>query len=316
MFKESKILVDEIEDADYLLLVDLSNLAYRSLYGYPLMEFNGMPVQHIFGTIQQIANFLMFKSKKIALIFCEDGSSYWRKEISASYKKSRTDKAHKGVLFMPSVIPFDLSDFDPVPDVARVTKFIPHAFHFKSDKDEADDVIAHLVKKYYDKKCVIFSSDSDLWQLSEEGRVVVWNGLSKCFIKKQHLIEKFKLNSWEKIAIYKAIFGDTGDDVDPCVPYLRKANILKALNSFEEGYGIIEFFKFLQIAGLSKSESKVFYHKDKAIRNYTLVKLDGVLHSKLLRAHNSKNTIKKLKKLNAKYHVNIEPSTLRVFVNS
>ena len=128
----------------------------------------------------------VFKKKKIALVFCEDGDNYWRKSVNASYKKGRKDKKHQGIMFMPSALSFDLSDFDPVPDVAKATKFIPHAFHFKSRNDEADDIIAHLIKRYYKKKCVIFSSDKDLWQLTEEGRVVVWDGLMKTFVKQEH----------------------------------------------------------------------------------------------------------------------------------
>lgn len=312
--KNKRHLSDKLKDAEYLILVDLSNLAHRSYYGYPLMEHRGFPIQHIYGAIHQLINFLMFKTQNMALIFAEDGNNYWRKQVCSSYKANRTEKTQRGVLFLPSAVDFEPDNFDPVPDVAKITKFIPHAIHFKSRNDEADDVIAHIVSKYPKKKIVIFTSDKDLWQLTEDKRVIVWDGMRGSYIKESHLEDSFGVNSWKKIALYKSIFGDSSDGIDPCIGYLRRKPIIEAINDYE-GCDIYGFFKFLQIRGLEKRDKKIFFGKEQAIKNYALVNLDGTLHSKLLLKKNPKNDITKLKKYIKKYRLGIEESSLRAFQN-
>jgi DNA polymerase I len=191
-----------------LLVIDAHSIIHRAYHALPpLSTPDGQPIQAVYGLARLIL--AMLRSLPDYVIAAGDARGpTFRKEANANYKAHRApmeddlaaqiDEAKE--LFAKFGIPLvELSGF------------------------EADDVIATIVHQFegeQDLGIEILSSDSDLLQLVDDGRVVT-RSLKKgvtdtTVLDRAAVLEKYGITP-EQVPAYKALVGDTSDNV-PGVP--------------------------------------------------------------------------------------------------
>jgi len=293
-----------INQADTIVVYDLSNLAYRSWHGYPYMEYKGNPVHHLFGTLRSLVSFFNLNDPlldgNIALVFAVDGDPLWRSALYPEYKKNREHR------------------INPVPAVVKLFANIPNSYRVVSPLDEADDVIAWLCHKFKDKDIVVVSSDKDLWQLTESPNVHFYDNRLKQYIGESTIQKDFGFSSPGNIGMFKALFGDKGDNIKPVAPNIRRSVFVKALNDYDTTTHSIEsFFKYLKINGLKKGESRILDKLEEVKTNYTIVRLSPThkLHSPLKISHNTSNTLKPMLDILHSYRIVKLDRKLELFLN-
>jgi 5'-3' exonuclease len=148
----------------------------------------------------------------------------------------------------------------------------------RNDDAEADDVIASAAQMLKARKSttVIVSSDKDLWQLIEPG-VEVYQITKGRFVTPDVIMEEFGVSDPKRVALVKALWGDSGDNVPNAVPRMQKQLLpivnsctSPTLESFEEWvkYGI-------ENGHLTKRCQELLQEGGATIRcNWKLVQLD------------------------------------------
>lgn len=144
-----------------------------------------------------------------------------------------------------------------------------------SDKKEADDVIATLVKKALakpDLTPIVVAMDCDLWQLCNE-RTVVFNPKTMRFIELQDIIDKFGVKP-NQIGLHKAFWGDGSDCIPNVMPRTQK-HIMPLMRQTD---GSLEQMSSMMLEVASDLPGKVCDLWEGArldiVRNYDLVKLN------------------------------------------
>lgn len=109
------------------------------------------------------------------LVICCDSKHFWRKEIFPHYKASRKKKREES--------PIDWNVMFQNIDTlkAEFNGVLPYRI-VESDRLEADDIIASLIK-YYPGPHIIISSDRDFLQLQKYTDVDQWSPMSGEFLK-------------------------------------------------------------------------------------------------------------------------------------
>lgn len=156
-----------------------------------------------------LSNKKKFSQKYGDMVICCDGKNYWRKEIFAFYKASRSKNRDKSDLNWKLI-------FDTL---SSIRNDLAENFPYKVihvDTAEADDIIGVLTKWQQDnelvqvgleeepQKVLILSSDQDNFQLHKYKNVSQYSPIHKKFVKPE---------SAHKALIEKICTGDTGDGV-------------------------------------------------------------------------------------------------------
>ncbi|HEU0115068.1 MAG TPA: DNA polymerase [Thermomicrobiales bacterium] len=192
-----------------LLLIDGYGLIFRAYHAMPagLATSKGEQTNAVFGFAQMLLDVLRREQPDYAVIALEGGPIF-REEMYADYK------AHRGPM------PDDLR-----PQVARVQELIG-ALNIpieRLDGYEADDVIGSLARKYGaagEYRVVIVTGDSDLLQLVDDNVTVVLPGgqrFEDIRVFDRPAVEARYGFAPERVADYKALVGDTSDNI-PGVP--------------------------------------------------------------------------------------------------
>jgi len=105
---------------------------------------------------------------------------------------------------------------------------------------EADDVIASAVAfaKKYDMKVRIVTHDKDLYQLIDDGQVVIYDPMKKEEIDEAACVEKYGVKP-SQIRDYLSLVGDTADNI-PGVRGIGPKGAKKLLDAFHTLEGIFE----------------------------------------------------------------------------
>lgn len=136
-----------------LLLVDINNLIYRTIYTLPNLKFENRYTGGVYGTLNILSKAIISHRPKV-IIICDDAPPY-KKSLQIKYKSNRVK---------------DLKIYKKVRETKEYCKKIFKYLnipYFKTPGYEADDLIAQIVKNYEDKfdKIFVLSNDSDLYQL-------------------------------------------------------------------------------------------------------------------------------------------------------
>jgi DNA polymerase I len=161
---------------DMLVLIDVENVSYRNFHAMPRNEF---PRPATFGLLRDIG---LFKRTlhtlcggEMTLCFCfdcEEGSL--RKEVLPSYKQNRM-LSEERTLVREEI---RMLRRDILPRIGY-----RNIFHHPGA--EADDMIAAVVKSYPKVRCLIITTDHDLYQLIDE-HAWYYN-----VVKKQRIAEEY-----------------------------------------------------------------------------------------------------------------------------
>jgi DNA polymerase-1 len=194
--------------------MDVSGIAYRSMYAMGDLSFGGEDTGAIFGLFRYVAELKeIHQTDQIA--FCFDRGYDDRLKIFSEYKGGRRDPTSDAVEILK----------DTRRSIRRQlyrlrTKHLPQ-IGFKNilcqDGLEADDLIASVCQcgLWSGESAVIVSDDSDLFQCLDNN-VVMWRPAKRSVFTATMLREKFGVGP-ESWPVVKAIAGDNSDNI-PGVP--------------------------------------------------------------------------------------------------
>jgi len=204
-------------------LIDLSNMAYRNMFGTRLKTKMGVPSGHVFGTVR---NLLALKKtpNDCDIVFALDCKPQRKLELDPTYKANRARAD---------------GEYNPVPDIRKLVRYVRCKCVY-NEQEEADDVIASYIANHVGTPITVVSSDADLYQLIDrDNGVRQYNPLDNSYITTDDLYRKFGLDQFKKVALWKALFGDSGDNVKPPIPRLKKADLIPAISECD---GTVEGF--------------------------------------------------------------------------
>lgn len=202
-----------------ITIIDTFGFFFRSFYALPnLRSSDGFPT----GLLTGFANFIYtiekdFPSEYILFALDSKGKTF-RHDIDPNYKANRVQPPEDLLKQLPVAI-----------DWIQKMGFK----EYSKDGYEADDVIASMVKfaKDNDIKVRIVTHDKDLYQLIDDGRVVIFDPLKKREINEDGCVDKFGLPP-SKIRDYLAFAGDSADNI-PGVKGIGPKGAKKLLDEFD-----------------------------------------------------------------------------------
>ncbi|WP_263831895.1 DNA polymerase I [Sulfurospirillum oryzae] len=243
-----------------LTIIDTFGFFFRNYYALPqLRNSQGFPT----GLLTGFANFIYaIKNEHDTdyLMFALDSKGKnFRHTIDPNYKANRPEA------------PEDLKRQLPVA-VSWIEKM---GFKFYSEEGfEADDVIASAVAfaKSHDIKVRIVTHDKDLYQLIDDGRVVIYDPMKKIEIDTEKCFEKFGVYP-NKINEYLSLVGDVADNI-PGVKGIGPKGAKKLLDDF----GSVEnVYANLERVSNPRVQSMLEEGREKAFLSKQLVRLDDSL---------------------------------------
>ncbi|WP_024953887.1 DNA polymerase I [Sulfurospirillum arcachonense] len=243
-----------------LTIIDTFGFFFRNFYALPnLRNKDGFPT----GLITGFANFiytLREEHETDYILFALDAKGKnFRHEIDPNYKANR------------SPAPEDLKTQLPVA-ISWIDKMGFKAF--SQEGYEADDVIAAAVRfaKKHDIKVRIVSHDKDLYQLIEDGSVVIYDPMKKQEIDREKCFEKFGVYP-EHVGDYLSIVGDSADNV-PGVKGIGAKGAKKLIDDFGD---VANIYKNLDNVLNPRTKKLLEESHDNAFLSKELVKLDDSL---------------------------------------
>ena len=239
-----------------LTLIDTFGFFFRSFYALPpLKNSEGFPT----GLLTGFANLIHNLEKEYPtdyLLFALDapGPSF-RQQIDPNYKAQRPEPPEELKQQLPVAIEWI--------DKMGLAKRMKEGF-------EADDVIASMVKcaKERGVKVRIVSHDKDLYQLIDDGRVVLFDPIKKVEIDEKAAMEKYGIHP-RQFTDYQALIGDSSDNV-PGVPGIGPKTAVKLLTQFGSLDGI---YKHIDEVKPERIRNLLLEHKEEAYRSKKLVSL-------------------------------------------
>jgi len=208
------------------------------------------------------------------VVVWEGGGSSRRRAIFSDYKQGRRPQKLNRY-------------YDDIPDtignrnrqVALLVEALKHVpiRQMYVTECEADDAIAYITRYHYrNKKCVIVSSDKDLYQLIDN-RVTQWSPGQKAYITEDKVKQKFGV-SVSNFVTARAFIGDPSDGIKG-VPHTGFKSLAKRFPELNED----EHVSVSEVASLARSlaESKklkildsIMENEDVARMNWKLMYLD------------------------------------------
>lgn len=177
-----------------------------------------------------------YSDTKVALALDSPTSTLSNFKIFEGYKQNRNKEEKKEVYsFLNDILEYLVKNLD-----YKSFSFI------KAKGYEADQILAHLVKKYHEKfQIILFSGDKDLLQLSAYSNVFISDKFEKGnFIIKtnEEIFEKFKNSKGEDftrisdnkkdILKYRTLKGDTSDNLSPVYSRIRDKEIKEIIQNY------------------------------------------------------------------------------------
>ena len=237
------------------IIIDGHNLAIRcaEVPGLDaLKDAQGRHTGAIVGVLRSLGSFRKkFPGADVVVVW--DGSSQRRKAVFPDYKANR---AANGASRIPSGS--NGSSFDQVHWLREVLPLLGVKQAWNPE-EEADDVIATIVRKHPEKNYVVISTDRDLLQLVSDRVRLFVPGKDKLFdaatvesefgVRPEHMVD------------LRAIDGDTSDNI-PGVPGFGLKTAAKLLRL----YGTVEGIFASNFAGVSPSQYTKLRSAEKQVR--------------------------------------------------
>ena len=244
-------------------VIDTFGFFFRSFYALPqhLKNKDGFPTGLLTGFTNFIAT-LQKQHDSDYLIFAIDTKGpTFRNEIDSNYKANRSAAPEELIMQLPIAIEWI--------DKMGYRTLGREGF-------EADDIIATVVKYAKDKDYTVrvVSHDKDLYQLIEDGKIVVVDAIKRKSMDEEACFEKYGVTP-KPFIDYQSILGDSADNV-PGVKGIGKVGAEKLLKEFGDLDNIYKNIGLIKGA----NQKKLLEFKDQAYMSKELVTLrDDVLES-------------------------------------
>jgi len=237
-----------------LTIIDTFGFFFRSYFALPpLRNSDGFPTGLLTGFINLIDSLHRDHATDYIVFALDSKGDTFRNKIYPEYKANR-DEA-----------PEDLKKQLPIAiEWIREMGFA----NLAKDGYEADDIIATLAKygKEQGLKVKIISHDKDLYQMIEDGKVVMYDSIKRKEITTKECFEKFGVYPKDFIN-FQAILGDSSDNV-PGVKGIGKVGASKLINKY---HTLENIYADIENAGTPNIQKKLLEGKENAFLSRELV---------------------------------------------
>jgi len=258
-----------------VLIVDGLNFFIRHFVANPSMSDHGNHIGGLTGFLKGLEHLCNRIIPSKIIVVWESGGSPRRRAIFKDYKdKRRPQKLNR---YYKDELPDTTQNRDnQITKIIEVLRCVPVTQFYIPDC-EADDIIGYLAKyKFSDKKCVIVSSDRDMYQLLSKS-VVQWSPGQKKYITIKTLIEKYGISA-TNFCTARAFIGDSSDKIDG-VPLAGFTSLAKRFPELSEN----DFTSVSQLVESAEQKIKdkklklyenMIEFSSRALRNWKLMYLD------------------------------------------
>jgi len=202
-----------------LIIIDTFGFLFRNYYALPpLKSKKGIPTGMITGFMNFIASLGRdFPTDYIVFTLDSKEKETFRKEIFKDYKANRPEAPEDLKIQLPIAI-------DLIKEMGFKLIEVPGF--------ESDDIIASLAKKAASKgiKVKIVSHDKDMYQLIDDGKIVIFDPIKKTEIDEKGCIEKFGVHP-KYFKDFQALVGDSSDNI-PGVKGIGIKTAAKLINQY------------------------------------------------------------------------------------
>ncbi|WP_457596180.1 DNA polymerase I [Hydrogenimonas sp.] len=239
-----------------LTVIDTFGFFFRSFYALPpLKNKEGFPTGLLTGFANLIHNLEREYPTDYLLFALDAPGPSFRQAIDPNYKAQRPEAPPELKQQLPVAIEWI--------EKMGLSKLAKEGY-------EADDIIASMVKcaKARGIKVRIVSHDKDLYQLIDDGRVVLFDPIKKVEIDEEAAVAKYGIHP-RQFTDYQALIGDSSDNV-PGVPGIGPKTAVKLLTQFSTLDGIYEHIDEVRP---ERIRNLLIKHKEDAYRSKELVTL-------------------------------------------
>ncbi len=257
-----------------VLIIDGLNFFTRHFVVNPTMSQNGHHLGGFVGFLKGLRLLSERCSPEQIVVVWEGGGSSRRRAIFSGYKQGRRpQKLNRYYEDIPDTIG---NRNRQVALLVEALRHVPVRQVYVTEC-EADDAIAYMTKyQYRSHKCVIVSSDKDLYQLIDE-RVTQWSPGQKAYITSSKVREKFGV-SVSNIVTARSFIGDASDGLKG-VPHAGFKSLSKRFPSLAEDNHVSVSDVIAMAQKLSETKKlkvldSIIENSDVALRNWKLMYLD------------------------------------------
>jgi len=239
-----------------ITIIDTFGFFFRSYFALPpLKNSAGFPTGLLTGFINLVDALRRDHNTDYIVFALDSKGKTFRNDIYEAYKANRDAPPEDLIKQLPIAI-----DWITEMGFANLSK----------EGYEADDVIA-TVTKYALKqglKVRIVSHDKDLYQMIENGRVVMVDSVKKKEITEEGCIEKFGVHPKDFIN-FQAILGDSSDNV-PGVKGIGQKGASKLINVY---HTLEAIYEDIENVGTPRTQKLLLESREKAFLSRDLVRM-------------------------------------------
>ena len=237
-----------------LTIIDTFGFFFRSYFALPpLRNSDGFPTGLLTGFINLVDGLKREHNTDYIVFALDSKGKTFRNDIYPEYKTNRDAPPEDLIKQLPIAI-----DWIAEMGFASLAK----------DGFEADDIIATLAKygKEQGLSVRIVSHDKDLYQMIEDGKVVMYDSIKRKEITSQECFEKFGVYPKDFIN-FQAIIGDASDNI-PGVKGIGKVGASKLINEFTT---LENIYDNLEKCGTPRTQKLLLESKESAFLSRELV---------------------------------------------
>ncbi|MCF6243811.1 MAG: DNA polymerase I [Sulfurovum sp.] len=239
-----------------ITIIDTFGFFFRSYFALPpLRNSDGFPTGLLTGFVNLVDTLRRDHSTDYLVFALDAKGKTFRNEMFPAYKDNR-DEA-----------PDDLKKQLPVAIEWIEQMGFPN---LTREGYEADDIIATVTKFARQKnlKVRIVSHDKDLYQLIDDGEVVMYDAIKKQEVDEEACIAKFGVHPKDFIN-FQAVIGDSSDNV-PGVKGIGKVGASKLINKY---HTLEAIYSDIENAGTPRIQTLLLEGKEMAFLSRELVRM-------------------------------------------
>ena len=239
-----------------ITVIDTFGFFFRSYFALPpLRNSEGFPTGLLTGFANLVDSLRRDHSTDYLVFALDAKGKTFRNEMFPAYKDNRDEAPEDLKKQLPIAI--EWIEEMGFPNLAR-------------EGFEADDVIATVTKFARDKnlKVRIVSHDKDLYQLIDDGEVVMYDAVKRQEVDEEACIAKFGVHPRDFIN-FQALLGDSSDNV-PGVKGIGKVGASKLINQY---HTLEAIYENIEQAGTARIQTLLLEGKEMAYLSRELVRM-------------------------------------------
>lgn len=202
-----------------VVILDMSNIFYRSYCAINYENDNGVDVSGIFGTLQTIQSLLrQLNPKCVVAVFDGKGGSKKKKKIYDKYKEGRSIPIKVSEFIRPEDFKKERekSRENFLSQMRKLNEFLSYLpiYRIAIEGYEADELIAYVAQNYLKNNSIaIVSGDKDFQQLHTDIHHCYYLH-TKTIVSEYELEQKWGSSYGKMITIARCFFGDASDNIN------------------------------------------------------------------------------------------------------